>query len=58
MRSAADHSGWERLSVTFGALRHLRALPEHSSYLVALSSTTDVDTQARHADRELALRGR
>jgi len=58
MRSAADHSGWERLSVTFGALRRLRGLLEHSSYLVALSSVADVDTQARHADRGSAWRDR
>jgi len=58
MMSAAGHPGWERLSATFGVSRHLRGLPEYSSYLAALSSTVDVDTQAMRADRGLALRDR
>ena len=58
MMSAANHPEWERLSATFGVLRHLMGLPEYSSYLAALSSTVDVDTQARRADRGSAWRGR
>ena len=58
MMWGAGHPGWERLSVTFGVSRHLRGLPEYFSYLAALSSTIDVDTQAMRADRGSAWRDR
>ena len=58
MMSAANHPEWERLSAIFGVSRHLRGLPEYSSYLAALSSTVDVDTQAMRADRGSAWKDR